>query len=101
MPRLAPISIVCMRAVPTRFLPGLHFMPTRGHGAGHERSSGSALCPAPLPTLQFLVYAGSIAASITTRDYRSLHMQKLILETTAPFQGLPELVACDEGLFAK
>jgi NitT/TauT family transport system substrate-binding protein len=28
-------------------------------------------------------------------------MRKLILETTAPFQGLPELVACDEGLFAK
>jgi len=28
-------------------------------------------------------------------------MQKLVLETTAPFQGLPELVACDEGLFAK
>ena len=26
-------------------------------------------------------------------------MQKLILETTAPFQGLPELVAHDEGLF--
>jgi NitT/TauT family transport system substrate-binding protein len=28
-------------------------------------------------------------------------MKKLTLETTAPFQGLPELVACDEGLFAK
>ena len=28
-------------------------------------------------------------------------MRKLVLETTAPFQGLPELVACDEGLFAK
>jgi NitT/TauT family transport system substrate-binding protein len=28
-------------------------------------------------------------------------MQKLVLETTAPFQGLPELVAYDEGLFAK
>jgi NitT/TauT family transport system substrate-binding protein len=28
-------------------------------------------------------------------------MRKLILETTAPFQGLPELVAGDEGLFAK
>ena len=25
--------------------------------------------------------------------------RKLALETTAPFQGLPELVACDEGLF--
>ena len=28
-------------------------------------------------------------------------MKKLILETTAPYQGLPELVAYDEGLFAK
>ena len=26
-------------------------------------------------------------------------MKKLVLETTAPFQGLPELVAFDEGLF--
>jgi len=26
-------------------------------------------------------------------------MKKLVLETTAPFQGLPELVAYDEGLF--
>ena len=28
-------------------------------------------------------------------------MKKLILETTAPFQGLPEIVAYDEGLFQK
>src|SRR6202451_279796 len=28
-------------------------------------------------------------------------MKKLVLETTAPFQGLPELVAYDEGLFSK
>jgi NitT/TauT family transport system substrate-binding protein len=28
-------------------------------------------------------------------------MRKLVLETTAPFQGLPEIVAYDEGLFAK
>jgi NitT/TauT family transport system substrate-binding protein len=27
--------------------------------------------------------------------------KKLVLETTAPFQGLAELVACDEGLFEK
>ena len=26
-------------------------------------------------------------------------MKKLILETTAPFQGLPELITHDEGLF--
>src|SRR5215469_17697301 len=30
---------------------------------------------------------------------RSTTMKKLVLETTAPFQGLPELVAFDEGLF--
>jgi NitT/TauT family transport system substrate-binding protein len=28
-------------------------------------------------------------------------MKKLVLETTAPFQGLPELVAYDEGLFQR
>ncbi len=28
-------------------------------------------------------------------------MKTLVLETTAPFQGLPELVAYDEGLFAR
>jgi NitT/TauT family transport system substrate-binding protein len=28
-------------------------------------------------------------------------MKKLVLESTAPFQGLPELVAYDEGLFAR
>src|SRR5215469_5277112 len=31
----------------------------------------------------------------------ALSMKKLVLETTAPFQGLPELVAYDEGLFAR
>ena len=28
-------------------------------------------------------------------------MKRLVLETTAPFQGLPELVAYDEGVFAR
>jgi len=28
-------------------------------------------------------------------------MKRLVLETTAPFQGLAELVAYDEGLFEK
>jgi NitT/TauT family transport system substrate-binding protein len=32
---------------------------------------------------------------------KKLDMKKLVLETTSPFQGLPELVAYDEGLFAK
>ena len=30
-----------------------------------------------------------------------MNSKKLVLETTAPFQGLPELVADKEGLFAK
>ena len=28
-------------------------------------------------------------------------LRKLVLESTSPFQGLPELVAYDEGLFAR
>ena len=28
-------------------------------------------------------------------------MKKLVLESTSPFQGLPELVAYNEGLFEK
>ena len=28
-------------------------------------------------------------------------MKTLVLESTSPFQGLPELVAYDEGLFAR
>src|SRR6266403_1111768 len=31
----------------------------------------------------------------------ALHMKKLVLETTSPFQGLPELVAYQEGLFER
>src|SRR5437899_1657676 len=33
--------------------------------------------------------------------FLELEMKKLVLETTVPFQGLPELVAYDEGLFEK
>jgi len=32
---------------------------------------------------------------------RETHMTKLLLETSAPFQGLPEIVADEEGLFEK
>jgi len=38
---------------------------------------------------------------IQLRPAKENAMKKLVLETTAPFQGLPELVAYDEGLFAK
>ena len=41
------------------------------------------------------------AAALLNPNSRSKPMKKLILETTAPFQGLPELVAYDEGLFEK
>src|SRR5438034_1226953 len=41
------------------------------------------------------------AAALLDPNSRSKPMKKLILETTAPFQGLPELVAYDEGLFEK
>jgi NitT/TauT family transport system substrate-binding protein len=41
------------------------------------------------------------AAALLEENSRSKPMKKLVLETTAPFQGLPELVAYDEGLFAK
>src|SRR5436190_10719342 len=34
-------------------------------------------------------------------QYGARPMKKLVLETTSPFQGLPELVAYDEGLFEK
>src|ERR1700680_2573611 len=37
----------------------------------------------------------------TKQRPRSTAMKKLVLETTAPFQGLPELVAYDEGLFER
>src|SRR5258708_22461449 len=41
------------------------------------------------------------AAALLNPNSRSKPMKKLVLETTAPFQGLPELVAYDEGLFEK
>src|SRR5712671_5748909 len=34
------------------------------------------------------------------RSHGATSMKRLVLESTAPFQGLPELVAYDEGLFA-
>jgi NitT/TauT family transport system substrate-binding protein len=44
------------------------------------------------------VECGNLAPSRTLAEPS---MKKLVLETTAPFQGLPELVADREGLFAK
>src|SRR5262249_36176171 len=41
------------------------------------------------------------AVTETQSPQRSLPMKKLVLETTSPFQGVPELVAYSEGLFAK
>src|SRR3954470_14500555 len=48
--------------------------------------------------LRSLTVRGGLVRSRQT--WRSTPMKKLVLETTAPFQGLPELVAYDEGLFA-
>src|SRR6202142_3929474 len=46
-------------------------------------------------------YAGGAPIEPQAVRFMEQDMKKLILETTAPFQGLPELVAYDEGLFAK
>jgi hypothetical protein len=37
------------------FAGGSPCLPTRGHGAADERLLGSALCPAPLPTLRMIL----------------------------------------------
>src|SRR5258708_30695593 len=44
---------------------------------------------------------GDGTESSLEKKLMNMPMKKLVLETTAPFQGLPELVAYDEGLFAK
>src|SRR2546430_1880721 len=41
------------------------------------------------------------AAGAAALEPRRHTMKRLVLETTAPFQGLPELVAYDEGLFER
>src|SRR5262245_21400076 len=46
------------------------------------------------------LYSGKLGAG--GRDVREIcAMKTLVLETTAPFQGQPELVAYDEGLFER
>src|SRR3954453_15413519 len=44
---------------------------------------------------------GEVAPDQPKQFYRERRMKKLVLESTVPFQGLPELVAYDEGLFEK
>jgi NitT/TauT family transport system substrate-binding protein len=46
------------------------------------------------PALEIAAFRDCPGSSV-----RGGSMKKLVLETTAPFQGLPELVAYDEGLF--
>src|SRR2546430_6609773 len=41
------------------------------------------------------------AAGAAALEPRRHTMKRLVLESTAPFQGLPELVAYDEGLFER
>src|SRR5262245_45727825 len=46
------------------------------------------------------LHSGKLGAE--GREVREIcSMKTLVLETTAPFQGLPELVAYDEGLFER
>src|SRR5882762_11661962 len=47
-----------------------------------------------IPSARTPVQAGSFKS-------RRTPMKKLVLETTSPFQGLPELVAFNEGLFER
>src|SRR5262249_17969269 len=84
----------------------IHFAPQRGRARRRRatRNRNAARAPAagqrmlnlrrPVDTL-----CGSVRPRLARQGGPS--MKKLVLETTAPFQGLPELVAYDEGLFAK
>src|SRR5271165_2391856 len=63
--------------------------------------AGDRLCPRVKCEKRAFAHLQILAYS-SLRDFTgAFGMRKLILETTAPFQGLPELVAYDEGLFAK
>src|ERR1700755_851102 len=53
----------------------------------------------PLPTAADMVFCLWNKTRFSERG--DVLMKRLVLETTAPFQGLPELVADREGLFAK
>src|SRR4030081_989394 len=65
---------------------------TVGSAAGHR---GRLLNrPSAVDKLDSLLHAS------LRRSHGATSMKRLVLESTAPFQGLPELVAYDEGLFA-
>src|SRR5438094_16880 len=71
----------------------------RAPGHSGSTSSGAAECAHQRPKSAMLAHdlaRGFGPASLGVRP-----MKKLVLETTSPFQGLPELVAYDEGLFKK
>src|SRR6266404_5280225 len=59
------------------------------------RISVACCCEPPSRDLETLL------GGDTSRPKESLRMKTLIIEHTAPFQGLPELVADAEGLFAR
>src|ERR1700759_4848867 len=65
-------------------------------GRGGDQSAVAGARPT---AFRSLTGRGGLVRSCKT--WRSTPMKKLVLETTAPFQGLPELVAYDEGLFEK
>src|SRR3982074_868169 len=65
---------------------------TVGSAAGHR---GRLLNrPSAVDKLHSVLHAS------LRRSHGATSMKRLVLESTAPFQGLPELVAYDEGLFA-
>jgi NitT/TauT family transport system substrate-binding protein len=53
-----------------------------------------------MPAAPFPI-GGILVCSTDKSPDTEMPMKKLVLETTSPFQGLAELVAYDEGLFAK
>src|SRR3954466_8947320 len=72
------------------------------NGKRSSRTPGSARNKRPA-AVSLSPKSGILRAShfAPSSDDWSLPMKKLVLESTSPFQGLPELVAYDEGLFAK
>src|ERR1043166_4272281 len=79
--------------------------PWRGH---HARSRGGARIAVTgrdeetgIPAAGNLIISRASSTAGARQATGARSMRKLVLETTAPFQGLPELVAYDEGLFEK
>src|ERR1700688_3949086 len=68
---------------------------SRGPQAGHARPTGRRTCRRRKKSITMRLLR------ISRPTLRRFQMKKLVLESTSPFQGLPELVAYDEGLFER